>query len=604
MTEEELNTLTQILGNMKAPTSDLGKLPNEDPFASPQVNPMMEPIKTQGLPIPTTDLERARFGLSNPEQEKRLNQMSSRAGLEGRALDRIQNSGINDPLQGQVRNPSEFGPTNEGGTITALSPFDVPGGVPEVGYAPVPPGQEPFIAYDKVVPQTPFGGNSELLIDSIPTGILPSQDPGAGPIPTSMPMKPRPGPSSSSEGDSGGFVNSSGVDSSFYMPGPAELAGLTKEEKEREEFKRAAELRAERQFYYDAKRAEDEAVYGGPPMSPEIMKIDNAVKSPFRFLKAMGEVPVDAFGNLVQHIYGDGGIDADGKVTGTGRYANNSFPDLIAQGAIPLLERTGSFMDWLTGQGGTGLGEELPSAPNLEALNNRTGGEGNINLENGTGGPATFEPEKQEMPAYMPNDLNLIGFNPKYEDQKLSDFMNYNDNPNTPTEQFLDPQGRLRRRYVGNKELTPQYASYEREARLQRQRLGARPDFNTPVSDKGRRAQELLGSMPAKEVFNPRTVNGFFESEPGKFVQIEQGGSPSPYGGVSGSEMQNVNQIVMGMGLNLNNLYYKDGELYQKDVGKDTLLTPQQVAQIRATAGGEALYNQMIKNSDIRVLPE
>lgn len=346
--------------------------------------------------------------------------------------------------------------------------------------------------------------------------------------------------------------------------------------------------------------------------------MENIVAAPFRFGKEMWMAPVNYGNNLLEHVYGDGNIDEDGNLTGTGRYANNSLPDLLAQGGVSMLERAGSFGDWLTGKGGLGFGEQLPSESYNAALNNRTGGVGNINIDNVTGGPAAVELgsaeadalRAQEALANKADDLNLIGFNPKYDNQgfskgqNLSDFINYNDNQKTPTEQFLDPQGRLRRRYVGTEQLTPQYASYEREAQMRKQRLGARPDFNTPVSDKGRRAKELLGAMPAKEVFNPRTVNGFFESEPGKFVQIEQGESPSPYGGVSANEMQNVNQIVQGMDLDTNKLYYKNGNMYQDNFWKDKLLTQQQVAQIRATEGGEAFYNQMMGNANIKVLPK
>ena len=69
---------------------------------------------------------------------------------------------------------------------------------------------------------------------------------------------------------------------------------------------------------------------------------------------------------------------------------------------------------------------------------------------------------------------NLIGFKPAYEGQKLADYMNYNDDPNTPTEQFLDPQGRLRRRYVEGKALTPQYSEYEKQVYLSDLGLAAR----------------------------------------------------------------------------------------------------------------------------------
>jgi len=69
-------------------------------------------------------------------------------------------------------------------------------------------------------------------------------------------------------------------------------------------------------------------------------------------------------------------------------------------------------------------------------------------------------------------------------DQTISQFMRYEDNPANRTEQFLDPQGRLRLRLteesarlrgepIGSQPLAPQYQSYEADAADREERLGA-----------------------------------------------------------------------------------------------------------------------------------
>jgi hypothetical protein len=61
---------------------------------------------------------------------------------------------------------------------------------------------------------------------------------------------------------------------------------------------------------------------------------------------------------------------------------------------------------------------------------------------------------------------------------------------------------------------------------------------------------------------------------------------------VSSSEMQNFSEIVSSMGLNPEDLYVRDGELYHSDFGQDTLLTQGQKDIILSTESGRNLFNQ------------
>ena len=86
--------------------------------------------------------------------------------------------------------------------------------------------------------------------------------------------------------------------------------------------------------------------------------------------------------------------------------------------------------------------------------------------------------------------------------QTLSQFMRYEDQPEQRTEQFVDPQGRLRRRMTptaaalaglpsGVQPLSPEYNSFEQAGAMREARIAARPDFNRAVSDRERRGGQL-----------------------------------------------------------------------------------------------------------------
>jgi hypothetical protein len=65
----------------------------------------------------------------------------------------------------------------------------------------------------------------------------------------------------------------------------------------------------------------------------------------------------------------------------------------------------------------------------------------------------------------------------RYKGQSIGDYLRGADTPQGATEQFVDPQGRIRRRMAGTDQLAPEYSSYERESAAREARLAARPDF-------------------------------------------------------------------------------------------------------------------------------
>jgi len=86
--------------------------------------------------------------------------------------------------------------------------------------------------------------------------------------------------------------------------------------------------------------------------------------------------------------------------------------------------------------------------------------------------------------------------------QTLSQFMRYEDQPEQRTEQFVDPQGRLRRRMTptaaalaglpsGVQPLSPEYTPFEQAGAMREARLAAQPDFGRAISDRERRGGQL-----------------------------------------------------------------------------------------------------------------
>lgn len=109
-----------------------------------------------------------------------------------------------------------------------------------------------------------------------------------------------------------------------------------------------------------------------------------------------------------------------------------------------------------------------------------------------------------------------------YDSQNLADFMGYNDNPNTPTEQFLDPQGRLRRRYKDSGKLTENYSSYEKAAAEREDRAAQQAaGFGRAVSDRERRGTGEMSMADAADIFG--------SNEAGRAAILKQRQGIDPY---------------------------------------------------------------------------
>lgn len=118
---------------------------------------------------------------------------------------------------------------------------------------------------------------------------------------------------------------------------------------------------------------------------------------------------------------------------------------------------------------------QLPDAPPVDAGLMETVPTKQFQVDGGSVTiPNAFENETFNQPLKHVSDLMMSG-RAAHGEQNLADFMAYRDAPEDATEQFLDPQGRLRRRYKSTGELTSEYSSYEREALAREER--ARESF-------------------------------------------------------------------------------------------------------------------------------
>lgn len=111
-----------------------------------------------------------------------------------------------------------------------------------------------------------------------------------------------------------------------------------------------------------------------------------------------------------------------------------------------------------------------------------------------------LQAQEQQAQSDASRQASLMGR--PMEGQSYAQFMRYEDQPIQRTEQFVDPQGRIRRRATeaavelmrqdgfdvpqGVQPLAPEYAGYEQEAAMPRQLMDARPDFMEaqPVSSR------------------------------------------------------------------------------------------------------------------------
>jgi len=127
----------------------------------------------------------------------------------------------------------------------------------------------------------------------------------------------------------------------------------------------------------------------------------------------------------------------------------------------------------------------------------------------------TFDPETgYSRQPFLSAQASRLGR--PMEGQTLSQFMRYEDQPIQRTEQFVDPQGRIRRRATeaavelmrqdgfdipqGVQPLAPEFTGFEQEAALRRQRMDARPDFMVaqPVSS---RADKQYTDAQLRDIF-------------------------------------------------------------------------------------------------------
>ena len=125
--------------------------------------------------------------------------------------------------------------------------------------------------------------------------------------------------------------------------------------------------------------------------------------------------------------------------------------------------------------------------------------------------------------------------------QTLSQFMRYEDQPEQRTEQFVDPQGRLRSRMTpeasalaglpeGQQPLAPEYSPFEMQSMVREAKLGMKPDFmlaqpvesrriagkmGVPTQSEMRRIEE--GNLPgatANEVAEAKRIQARYKIDP------------------------------------------------------------------------------------------
>lgn len=109
-----------------------------------------------------------------------------------------------------------------------------------------------------------------------------------------------------------------------------------------------------------------------------------------------------------------------------------------------------------------------------------------------------------------------------YEGQSLSDFIGYRDKAQAATEQFVDAQGRLRRRDKATQSLADQYSGYEQQAAAREARMGEGSSFGQAVSDRERRGTMSMedavkltrGNRPAAAAMLKRQELGMGEFKP------------------------------------------------------------------------------------------
>ncbi len=123
-----------------------------------------------------------------------------------------------------------------------------------------------------------------------------------------------------------------------------------------------------------------------------------------------------------------------------------------------------------------------------------------------------LQAQEQQAQAEAQRQTSLAGPLPG---QSLSQFMRYEDQPIQRTEQFVDKQGRIRRRATdaavelmrqdgfdipqGVQPLAPEFAGFEQESAAREARIAARPDFMVAQPDSSRAGQTMSFSEAKRQ---------------------------------------------------------------------------------------------------------
>ena len=151
---------------------------------------------------------------------------------------------------------------------------------------------------------------------------------------------------------------------------------------------------------------------------------------------------------------------------------------------------------------------QLPDAPPVDAGLMETVPTKQFQVDGGSVTiPNAFEDETFNQPLKHVSDLMMSG-RAAHGEQNLADFMAYRDAPEDATEQFLDPQGRLRRRDKSTGELTSEYSNYEREALAREERIGQRQPFNQVRDGLSPRSPEGLTQGDYRNILRSQGIKG------------------------------------------------------------------------------------------------
>ena len=160
--------------------------------------------------------------------------------------------------------------------------------------------------------------------------------------------------------------------------------------------------------------------------------------------------------------------------------------------------------------------------------------------------------------------------------QTLSQFMRYEDRPEQRTEQFVDPQGRIRRRMISTGKLAPEYKTYEDEAKARRDRIEAGPDFMTAVptsmtGQTGDSATPTAANIPSEIqgiLFKPAQMRT--QDEIDRLARFNRSTLGQSLGGIAAIEesmMGPIQQQRAELGLQADRLRFEQEKLQLENAG-------------------------------------